>query len=233
MGGVCCKNGAMADQVRARFDDEGTPPQPPHNRRRWLFAAIPLGIAAASLLLPFASPIFPASEVESCTVTGDNFDSRRRNFIPKRPTDCGTFVARKSVTCTSDPSREVSLLTGYTYDLTVRGPRIPLLSVPVVDSAILSRQQARVQPSTLGDGDDLHSEAARELMEQFSPENLRAFDYEQPPFDPSCDPSRNVMTSVGIQAVTPADALVLLTPPAGETPRAPLLPCSGFQCGGR
>lgn len=198
--------------------------------RIWLQA---LGFPLVALLLafglPLASPLFPADEMTSCTI--EQRERGRRDFMPKVASDCGTFVVSGAVPCSSDPSRTLRLIRGYTYDLVVRGPRIPLPASPVVHSATVSAEQKHGEPdySELFDS-PASSPALEELEQRFSPETLHAFDYEQPPFDPDCEVSRSVMTSIGIQHVSPGRAETLLAPPEGVTPREPLLPCEGYHC---
>ncbi|GAB2554207.1 hypothetical protein [Leucobacter ruminantium] len=199
--------------------------------------------------LPLASPLFPAETVGSCTIQEGPFTgSRRSGIAPKQSSDCGTFVSRKTVACTSDPSTELALIPGFTYDLVVRGPRIPPFAAPVIHSATVSAEQRLQLPGDyselfeppegleLPDGyADEAEQRTAEIREEFEAEwgveALRAFDYEQPPFDPRCELGRSVMTSQGIQHVQRERAEYLLTPPEGVVPRDPLLPCEGFQCG--
>jgi len=206
-------------------------------RRRWprVAAAVPvllLVLAAVSIGLTVFADRFPAQSIESCTVSDTNGPTARRSVLrAKIVTDCGRFRGSAQVTCTNDPSRTVLLIAGTTYDLVVRGPRIPLVSVPVIDSAAVSEDQLR-EPTLLAptEVDADAPESVQELQRSQLPETLRAFDYVQPPFDPSCDSSRMVMTSAGLQSVPPARAEQLLTPPSGATPRDPLLPCEGYAC---
>lgn len=226
----------MSEHSEPQKGEEQALPRPARRRRSWLLAVIPLGIAAAALAFPLASPLFPAQEVESCTVKDKGSERVRRNIAPSRPTDCGTFTARKTVACTSDPGKQVQLLPGFTYDLTVRGPRVPLISRPVIESATLSAGQAMPIKGFLEAEAGLNTDvtelpdAVRELREQFDPEHLRAYDYQQPPYDSLCDIMRPIMTSIGVQSVAPSQADELLTPPLGVEARTPKLPCEGFQC---
>lgn len=198
--------------------------------------------------LPLASPLFPAETIVSCTIQEQTLSSSRRSGIaPTQSSDCGAFVSRKTVACTSDPSTELALIPGFTYDLAVRGPRIPPFAAPVIHSATVSAEQ---KLRIAGDYSELfeppeglelpegYAEEAEqrtaEIREEFEAEwgveALRAFDYEQPPFDPRCELGRSVMTSKGIQHEQPERAEHLLTPPEGVVPRDPLLPCEGFRC---
>lgn len=122
----------------------------------------------------------------------------------------------------------------------VRGAHIPvLLTRELVSATVAPAQSGQHHAGITLPGNDetpdppgseeLRSRLA-ELEAQFSPETLRAFDYEQPPFSPECDISRNVMTTRGLQLVRPNEATELLRLPAGTTARDPLLPCEGYLC---
>lgn len=205
-------------------------------RKRPIVRGLVIGAVLLALVLTavrFWSPLWPSSEQASCTVTSPSerhSGYRQRDFFPSIGSDCGSFTAEKEVTCTADPSRTVLLARGTTYDLTVAGPRIPVLSDPTVLSAQVSTVQAIVPDaeSDLDLGDDPMYDNLRSLREQFSPETLRAFDYEQPPFDPRCDPYRMLMTTKGVQIVHPARADDLLAVPAGREARDPKLPCDDW-----
>ncbi|QYM75656.1 hypothetical protein [Leucobacter luti] len=182
---------------------------------------------------------------------------RRAYSVPLANTDCGAFRISQDTACTSDPARTIQLASGLNYDLVVRGPRVPFLVSPWLVSAQVSAEQPAPSSGTgrLSDLEAMRSrlddtlaeidpegEAARaaeraeseaaiaELAAEFSAETLRAFDYEQPPYDERCDSWRTVMTSQGLQHMTRADAAEKLALPAGVTPHDPLLPCEGFQC---
>lgn len=198
-----------------------------------LVPVVLLAPAAVSIGTAVFDDRFPAQEIASCTLSDTNAPTGRRSILRARiASDCGRFRGQDEVTCTSDPSRTIALVAGTTYDLVVRGPRIPLVSSPTIASATVSEEQ-RIEPE-LGptEVDAEAHENAQALQRSQLPETLRAFDYEQPPFDPSCDPYRVVMTKDGLQVVSPARADQLLTPPSGETPRDPLLPCEGHACTG-
>lgn len=194
------------------------------------------------IALPLMNPLFPEHEIESCTMNDGPLKTRRA--LPSVSGDCGRFTsASNEVTCSADPSRTIALVPGYTFDLVVRGPRIPLLSRPVVASASVSAEQKRPaielfdsdaeQDIDLPGSEDLEKwSAAREEYErEFSVEALRAFDFEQPTFDSLCDIGRTVMTTKGLLLVSPEHANDLLAPPEGVKPASPLRPCEGFQCG--
>lgn len=153
--------------------------------------------------------------------------------------------------CTTDPALTTPLIPGYTYDLEVRGANLPFLTSREVVSATVSPQQKReplvpIKPLEPTTDNELLNETIEEIQDrpenrrlqerldqleaEFSPEVLRAFDYEQPAFSPTCDVSRRVMTSKGLQLMDPPRAAEMLTPPPGEVAREPLLPCDGFQC---
>ena len=191
-----------------------------------LVASAVLGIG-----LRVTNGAFPEQQVDSCTFQSRASDSGRHSaLLPSAETDCGSFHADSMVPCTSDPDREVLLAPGTTYDLIVRGPRIPMIAAPQIVSAVVSVEQRDEAGDPL-EGVDLEGhEKLQQLQEEWSPESLRAFDDEQPPFGPSCDALRSVMTSKGIQSVRPARAEQYLTVPDGVTARDPLLPCEGYQC---
>lgn len=143
------------------------------------------------------------------------------------------------------------LTPGFTYDLEVRGASLPFFSSREIVSATLSPHQNReplvlLEPFEPTTDNELLNETIEEvqsrpenrkfeekldqLKAEQSPEVLRAFDYQQPPYSPECDVSRVVMTSKGLQVMDPARAAEVLTPPPGVIIRDPLLPCEGFQC---
>lgn len=213
-------------------------------RKRPIVRGIVIGVVVLAVVLTtmrFSYPLWPSSEQASCTVTSPSKHHggyRSRDLFPRIGTDCGSFAAEKEVTCTADPSRTVLLGPGTTYDLTVAGLRIPVVADPTVLSAQVSAVQERI-PDTWFDADldaDLDDDLGadpkyddlRSLREQFSPETLRAFDYEQPPFDPRCDPYRMLMTAEGVQMVHPARADDLLAVPEGTTASDPKLPCDDW-----
>ncbi len=218
----------------SRRHETGLPQRPRFRRRRWMTLAIVI-----ALLLPGGIAIglrvftaqFPKQAIASCTIGDPGHQTTRRSATKARLfTDCGRFRATKHVECTSDPTREIALIQGATYNFEVQGPRVPLLSAPKVVSATVAAEQPYAPP--LGDtavDPDAH-ESLQELQRQRLPETLRAFDYEQPPYDPSCDPYRRVMTTNGLQIMSPERATQLLTPPEGITPREPKLPCEGHPC---
>ncbi len=203
-------------------------------RRRWialvvtLVLLLPAGISWGTVLF---NDQFTEKKISSCTVGKSGPQSTRRSVLrAKVASDCGRFRAGKEVACISDPSRAIVLSPGATYDLVVRGPRIPLLSAPTVISASMSAKQLVADSEIVTEVDPSAHENVQELQRAQLPETLRAFDYEQPPFDPSCDAFRHVMTTAGIQQVSAIRAEQLLTVPAGLEPREPKLPCQGFQC---
>ncbi len=179
---------------------------------------------------------------------------------PRIRTDCGTFRSPRETACSADAGRQVHLVSGVRYDLIVRGPDLPPFAFPAIVSARVSAEQppeaadpfaertAAIDEQLDAILDALSPErraeleaeiAAREaqlaedlapLEAQLAPETLRAFDYEQPEYAPSCDASRRIMTSAGIQIMSPARGAELLRLPAGVTPREPLLPCEGYGC---
>lgn len=116
------------------------------------------------------------------------------------------------------------------YDLVVRGPRLPLIGGPSIVSATVSPQQRYTYDIGITEVDESASESLQELQRSMLPETLRAFDYEQPPYDPQCDLMQDVMTTNGIQLVPAQCAKELLAPPRGVQPREPKLPCEGYQC---
>lgn len=164
----------------------------------------------------------------------------------------GSFIgSSKQAPCTADPALRTALIPGYTYDLEVRGAHLPFLATREIVSATVSPDQSReplelMEPLEPNTDNELLNETieeiqsrpeSREIQEKldqleadFSPEALRAFDYEQPAFSPECDVSRLIMTSRGLQVVDPPRAAEILTPPPGTVPHDPLLPCEGFQC---
>ncbi|QIK64303.1 hypothetical protein G7068_14655 [Leucobacter viscericola] len=196
--------------------------------------------------VPATAPLFPAAKLASCTVIDQKGNSGKRSLIPTMYTDCGSFQRAGTVSCTTNPAKEVRLGNYHTYDLIVRGPQIPILMVPKIMSAGLSKEQRveiPAEPSVegltglnseyirgLSSSKDREMKASEKLREQWSPEKLRAFDYEQPPYDPDCDASLFVMTSRGLMESWPARAEQLLQVPEGVTPRDPKLPCEGYQC---
>lgn len=194
---------------------------------------------AVALLVPGAISVgtavfngqFAASEIASCTMQqGRQITYKRSGLRARIATDCGNFRGAKEVSCTSDASQQIALIAGTTYDLTVRGPRIPLISAPTIVSATVSDEQLADPEPGLTEIDPDANDNVQSLQSSLLPETLRAFDYEQPDFDPSCDPFRSVMTTNGIQSVSPARAEELLEVPDGITPSDPLLPCEGYQC---
>lgn len=189
---------------------------------------IGLIVVIGVLNFPVVHPLFPERAEVGCTVTGPAEERsggrpRDRDLSPERATDCGPFTMHKEVTCSADPSRSVQFVEGVRYDFTVRGPRIPFLSAPTVFSAQLSAEQPPRAP-LFDDGEELP------LVQQFSPENLRAWDYEQPPFDVQCDSMRYVMTTEGLLLMDRDRAEAALDIPSSVVPVTPLRPCVGIRC---
>lgn len=182
--------------------------------------------------MPLINGLFPQEKLSACTIEKDNgFRGRKAGaFLPDRPSDCGDFRSSKEVTCTTNPARQLALIPGFTYDLVVRGPRLPLIGGPSIVSATVSPQQRYSYDAGITEIDESASEGLQELQRSVLPETLRAFDYEQPPYDPQCDLMQDVMTTKGIQLVPAQRAKELLTPPQGVQPREPKLPCKGYQC---
>lgn len=112
----------------------------------------------------------------------------------------------------------------------MRGPQIAILSNPTVVSAQVAAEQPAHRDYLAGLDDEDLPENVKALRDQFSPETLRAWDYEQPPYDPLCDSLRHVMTTRGTQLMPPERAKEVLRVPEGVAPRDPLLPCRGI-CG--
>lgn len=229
-------------------------PRKMYKRLAW-GTAVALGAGLlVSIGIPLSSGLFPSETLTSCTITEKPFETRNRRsgtFFPRVYTDCGTFRSAKQATCTADPSLKTAFIPGRSYDLVVRGAHLPISASREIVSATALPKQAteartplkRLEPNT-GDEqlDEIidgirNSPESREVDEkiaqleaEFSPEVLRAFDYEQPAFNPKCDVIRQVMTSKGLQVMDAPRATEVLTPPAGTTPRSPLLPCKGFEC---
>lgn len=204
----------------------------PSRRRLWAsLLGLPLIIVIVIFGIPLANPLFPSETITSCTFEDRTVSERRSGILPRQHSDCGSFISQKSVVCTASPKTELSLTIGSTFDLIVRGPRLTPFTAPVIVSAQVSATQKL--PDLHEDPAEAQSDipAVQELAKQFSPEVLRAFDYEQPPDDPQCETGRSVMTSQGIQYVSPTRAEQLLTPPEGTVPADPKLACRGFQCG--
>lgn len=202
--------------------------------RRWLWFAIALPLIPLVLAfgMPLLNGLFPQEEIVACTIEEkSSFRNRKAGrLLPNLPSDCGGFRSPKEVTCTSDQTQQLALIPGFTYDLVVRGPRLPLIGGPNIVSATVSPQQRYPYAVDVTEVDESASEALQELQRSLLPETLRAFDYEQPPYDPQCDLLRGVMTTKGIQLVPAQRAEELLTPPQGVQAREPKLPCRGYQC---
>lgn len=238
------------------MDNQGAPRGPRKTLKRLAWGtALAIGAGLlVTLVVPLSSGLFPSETQTSCTVSERPTTPRARrggSFFPRIYTDCGVFRSTKQTTCTADPAQQTPLIPGHTYDLTVRGAHLPLSASREIVSASLTpgRPSAprtpikRLEPTT---GNDLLDDTIAEiqarpesrefdekiarLKAEFSPEALRAFDYEQPAFTAECSIMRHVMTTKGLQLMEPARATEVLTPPAGTTPRTPLLPCEGFQC---
>jgi hypothetical protein len=98
-----------------------------------------------------------------------------------------------------------------------------------MDARVSSEQTLEPEPDF-----DLEDEVASERLEALrasrSPEVLRPFDYEQPPYDPQCDSWRTLMTTEGLQMFSIARAEEVLRVPDGEVARDPKLPCEGWKC---
>ncbi|WP_344031211.1 hypothetical protein [Leucobacter iarius] len=211
----------------------------PWRRRTFIVLAVLGALVLVTMALPVANPLFPKREQASCTVessskVGSTRAARRGNFFPRVGIDCGSFVAGKEVACAADPGRKIRLIPGFTYDLRVRGPRVPIIWDPSIVAVRVSAEQTR--PVRLWSERARVSDPELEqkldaLADEFSPETLRAFDYEQPAFDPECDVLRDVMTTKGVQLMPPADAADALRPPVGVVPRNPKLPCTEYPCG--
>lgn len=238
------------------MDDQGEPRGPRKGLKRMAWGTVvALGVGLlVSIGLPLSSALFPTETQTSCTVTEQPFEARGRrggSVFPRIYTDCGTFRSTNQATCTADPSLQTHLIPGYTYDLTVRGADLPLTTSREIVSAAVSpghKPKSReiikkLEPTT---DNDLLNETIEEIQSrpesrairdkiarleaEFSPETLRAFDYVQPPFSPECEVSRRVMTTKGMQLMDSTRAAEVLTPPAGTTPRSPLLPCEDYFC---
>lgn len=202
--------------------------------RRWLWLAIAVPLLPLIVVfgMPLINGLFPEEELAACTIEKDSgFRGRKGGgFTPNMPSDCGSFRSPKEVTCTTNQARQLTLVPGFTYDLVVRGPRLPLIGGPNIVSATVSPQQRYAYDIGITEVDESASEGLQELQRSMLPETLRAFDYEQPPYDPSCDLMQSVMTTNGIQLVPAQRAKELLMPPQGVQPREPKLPCEGYQC---
>lgn len=210
--------------------DETEKPEKRRSHGWKLFVVLLLFLVTVGLIV--TNEFFPEHTETSCTVEDPGHNSYRLRFLsPELRTDCGRFRSANQVTCTSNPEREVHLSIGTTYDLVVRGPNIPRVSAPKVISATVSAEQRHEINPGMTEVDPTAAPGVPTLQGAARPETLRAFDYEQPPFDAHCDPTRVIMTTAGLQLTTPGHAELLLTPPAVVTPRDPLLPCEGYQCG--
>lgn len=202
-------------------------------RRVWTFIGVGAFLAVVALTgLRFVNPLFPATTETSCTMAGgvDEHHVRRGPDYSTISTDCGVYFAADEVTCAADPSRTVHLVAGVTYDFTVRGPRVPIFSDPtVMDAQVASVQVAQPQPEMELDDDPMWDNL-KAFRESRSPEALRAFDYEQPPYDPGCDAWRTLMTTEGLQMFSIPRSEEMLTVPEGEVARDPKLPCEGWSC---
>nr|WP_201470597.1 hypothetical protein [Microbacterium hydrocarbonoxydans] len=202
-------------------------------RRVWTFIGVGVFLALVALAgLRFVNPLFPATAETSCTLTDgvDDHHVRRGPDYSTITTDCGVYYANSEVTCAADPSRTVHLVAGVTYDFTVRGPRIPIFSDPtVMDAQVATVQLVRPEPETELSDDPMWDDL-KALRDSRSPEVLRPFDYEQPPFDPACDSWRTLMTTDGLQMFSIPRSEQMLTVPEGEVARDPKLPCVGWKC---
>lgn len=202
-------------------------------RKVWTFIGVGVFLAVVALTgLRFVNPLFPATSETSCTLTGavDEHHVRRGPDYSTITTDCGVYYANSAVTCAADPSRTVQLVAGVTYDFTVRGPRIPVFSDPtVMDARVSTEQLVQPEPEMELDDDPMWDNL-KALRASRSPEALRAFDYEQPPYDPGCDAWRTLMTTEGLQMFDIFRAEEMLRVPDGEVARDPKLPCEGWKC---
>ena len=202
-------------------------------RKVWTFIGVGVFLVVAAVAgLRFVNPLFPATTETSCTVTSgvDRHHVRKGPDFSTVGTDCGEYFADTEVTCAGDPSRTVHLVAGVTYDLTVRGPRIPVISDPTVMQAEVSPiQLVRPEPELELDDDPMWDNL-KALRESRSPEVLRAFDYEQPPYSPPCDAWRTLMTTEGLQMFDIPRSEEMLRVPEGEVARDPKLPCEGWKC---
>lgn len=225
---------APVDRLENRRQYEPSPPAPRSRRRRrwWILPSVGVllvsGISYGTVLF---NGQFPEEEIVSCTVEDAGPQTHRRSAIrAKLLTDCGRLRASTQVECTTDGEQDVTLILGTTYDFVVRGPRIPLLSAPSIVSATVSSEQLYEASGGVTEVDPSAHENLQKLQRAQLPETWRAFDYEQPPYDPSCDSYRKVMTTKGLQIVSPARADEMLTAPSGVVPRDPKLPCEGYEC---
>lgn len=202
-------------------------------RKVWTFIGVAVFLAVVALAgLRLVNPLFPATTETSCTLSGgvDRHTVRRAPDYSTISTDCGAYFASEEVTCSADPSRKVRFVAGVTYDVTVRGPRIPVFSNPTVMEAEVSTVQL-VQPEPEMElDDDPMWDNLKALRASRSPEALRAFDYEQPPFHAGCDAWRTLMTTQGLQMFSIPRSEEVLRVPEGEVARDPKLPCEGWKC---
>lgn len=213
-------------------------------------------------LIPGVSSVLPERTLVECRVGNPavlkTYGRKRLNRTPLIQTDCGNLRSRQAATCTSDPGKKVQLISGTRYDIVVRGLDIPWFSSPAIVSAVISADQGpppeppfseldALADSLFAELEQVDPEASAKLeaqqterlarieeqLAQFAPEVMRAFDYEQPAFDPLCDAGRSVMTTIGIQHTTPEQALEWLTVPEGDSARDELLPCDAPACSAR
>lgn len=213
---------------------EPSPPVPRsrHLRRWWILTSVgALLVSGISYGTVLFNSQFPEESIVSCTVEDAGPQTHRGSAIrAKLLSDCGRFRASTQVDCTTDVEQDVRLILGTTYDFVVRGPRIPLLSAPSILSATVSSEQLNRASGGVTEVDPSAHENLQKLQREQLPETWRAFDYEQPAYDPSCDSYRMIMTTKGLQIVSPARADELLTAPSDVVPRDPKLPCEGYEC---
>lgn len=249
--------GAVTSPARmGSMNEPGAPRGPRKVLKRLAWgSAIALGAGLlVSVGAPLTSTLFPSETQTSCTVTKHPFEGRGRrggSFFPRVYTDCGVFRSAKQATCTADPEQTTALIPGFNYDLTVRGAELPFTTSREIVSVTVSPNQSFeprefIKPLDSNTDDERFNEMVRDIQNrpenralneklaklkaEFSPETLRAFDYEQPAYSPECDVTRHVMTSKGLQIMDATRATEALTPPPGMAPRTPLLPCEGFEC---
>ncbi|MBP1326482.1 hypothetical protein JOF28_001714 [Leucobacter exalbidus] len=244
----------MGEDTAARYT------RPPSRSATKRGVWIGVALFAASLIVwvggPLSAPLFPEEVMTNCTVQQSSASRRPRARVLS---DCGSFRSKKTAVCTADPSLRVQLVAGTDYDFVVRGAHIPLVLSRTLASATVSENQPAppdrgaklraaadaleelqrsnesnsagpAEPPAEDPEDAEFRESIKRLEDQFSPETLRAFDYEQPPYSPECDASRRVMTTRGPQIMKPDRAAEVLRVPAGTTARDPLIPCDPNEC---
>lgn len=199
-----------------------------------LGVAIAVGVFVIALSgLRHVHALFPTKTETACTTVAavDDHHVRKGPDFSTIDTDCGSFITEAEVTCTAVPSRTVTLVPSVTYDLVVRGPRLWIFSEPtIVEAQVTTVPTTEPDPETNREDEPVPDDSTT-LPASPSPEILRAFDYEQPPFEPRCDAWRTLMTTEGLQLFPAATAELLLRVPAGEVARDPKFPCEGWKCG--